>query len=91
MKTKPIEMPPRQELQQMLAALSDEALAYVWRPIVYAYYHTDGRDGDRLTDEDAMRMSLIGTAAHESTEFVKRVSMFATALFHTRLKRGGGC
>lgn len=90
MKAKPIEIPSRPELLQMLAELSDEALAYVWRPIVYAYYHTDGRDGDRLTDEDAMRMSLISAAAHESAEFVERLSMFATALFHARMKRGGG-
>lgn len=89
MNRKPIEMPTRPELLRMLTELSDEALAYVWRPIVYACYHTDGRDGDRLTDEDAMRMSLIGAAAHESAEFVKRVSMFATALFHIRMKRGG--
>lgn len=51
-------------LTKMLLNLSDDALEYVWRPIVYAYYYTDQRDPDRLTDDDANRLSLIGAAAH---------------------------
>ena len=54
----------RLKLTEMLLALSDEALEYAWRPIAYAYYYTDGRDPDRLTSEDAARLTLIGVAAH---------------------------
>ena len=63
----------RTTLTKMLLALSDEALEYVWRPIVYAYYYTDQRDPDRLTDDDANRLSLIGTAAHGGEGLVSRL------------------
>lgn len=60
-------------LTKMLLALSDEALEYVWRPVVYAYYYTDQRDPDRLTDDDVKRLSLIGVAAHSGEELVSRL------------------
>lgn len=63
----------RLNLTKMLLALSDDALEYVWRPIIYAYYYTDQRDPDRLTDDDAKRLSLIGVAAHRGEKLVSRL------------------
>ena len=60
-------------LTKMLLALSDDALEYVWRPIIYAYYYTDQRDPDRLTDDDVKRLSLIRVATHSGEKLVSRL------------------
>ncbi len=70
----------RIELLRMLSELSAEALEYVWRPIVYAYFLTDDNNPDALSDEDAERFSLIGAAAHGSPEFVSRLNSWMRAL-----------
>ena len=59
-------------LTKMLLNLSDDALEYVWRPIIYAYY-TDQRDPDRLTDDDVKRLSLIRVATHSGEKLVSRL------------------
>ena len=74
-------------LTKMLLALSDDALEYVWRPIIYAYYYTDQRDPDRLTEEDAIRLSIIGAAAHDNYEMIDMLSRFHTSLWNTERKR----
>ena len=60
-------------LTKMLLALSHNALEYVWRPIIYAYYYTDQRDPDRLTDDDVKRLSLIRVATHSGEKLVSRL------------------
>ena len=77
----------RTTLTKMLLALSDEALEYVWRPIVYAYYYTDDRDPDRLSEEDSIRFSLIGAAAHDNPETVAMLNKFHIGLWNTERKR----
>lgn len=77
----------REELIKMLTELSDFALRYVWRPIVYAYCLTDGCDPDCLTNDDAERFSLIGVAAYESPEFVNRLSSWRSAMERAEWKR----
>ncbi len=64
----------RAGLMRMLSELSVDALEYVWRPIVYAYYLTDDNNPDALTDEDVCRFDLISAAAHGSSEFVSRLN-----------------
>ncbi len=60
----------RVELMRMFTELSDEALAYVWRPIAYAYFHTDEHNPEVLTSDDMKRMGLIRMTAHGSPEEV---------------------
>ena len=48
----------RTTLAKMLLALSGEALEYVWRPIIYAYYYSDGRDPDRLNQKVRRHFAL---------------------------------
>jgi len=60
----------RDDLADMLFALSNDALEYVCRPIMYAYYWTDKRDKGRLTDEDHDRLCLIKAAARGTVEEV---------------------
>lgn len=74
----------RTTLTKMLLALSDEALEYVWRPIVYAYYYTDQRDPDRLTDDDSKRLGLIGAVAHEPPDVIDRLNQVKIALWHAK-------
>ncbi len=64
----------RDSLIQMLSELSVDALEYVWRPIVYAYYWTDKRNQSLLTDDDVYRFSLICTAVNDSPELVRELS-----------------
>ena len=71
-------------LTKMLLALSDEALEYVWRPIVYAYYYTDQRDPDRLTDDDSKRLGLISVVAHEPPDVIDRLDGVKRALWHPK-------
>ncbi len=70
-------------LMKMLSELSVDALEYVWRPIVYAYYLTDDNNPDALSDEDVNRFDLIGAAAHDSSEFVSRHNDWRRAIQHT--------
>ena len=75
-------------LTKMLLALSDEALEYVWRPVVYAYYYTDQRDPDRLTDDDVKRLSLIGVAAHSGEKLVSRLDTVQRAYERVLAEKG---
>ena len=75
-------------LTKMLLNLSDDALEYVWRPIVYAYYYTDQRDHDRLTDDDVKRLSLIGVAAHSGEELVSRLDVVRRAYESVLAEKG---
>ncbi len=61
----------RAELLRMFSELSAEALMYVWRPIVYAYYWTDEHNQDLITIDDINRISLISAVAHDSPELVR--------------------
>ncbi len=70
----------RVNLIQMLTELSADALEYVWRPIVYAYYWADYNNPDVLSDDDINRQLLIGAAAHGSSEFVSRLNDWRKAL-----------
>lgn len=74
----------RVELMKILAELSDEALEYVWRPIVYAYYWTDGHDQVILSEDDRERMLLICVVAHESPEFVNKLSRYRLFLYNQK-------
>lgn len=53
----------RSLLSKILSELSDEALEYVYRPIMYAYLWTDGRGHDQLTDDDMHRIQLYAAAS----------------------------
>ena len=64
----------RVELMRMLTELSDEALEYVWRPIAYAYYHTDNHDNNVLSDEDVHRILLVISVANDPAEIVQTVA-----------------
>ncbi len=64
----------RVALMRMLSELSVDALEYVLRPIIYAYYWTDDRNQDWLTDDDLNRVSLISAAAHDSPDLVRTLS-----------------
>ena len=72
--------PERTRLAQILSELSDEALAYVWRPIVYAYLWTDGHGHDRITDDDMRRINLYEMIAYGSPEAVKRLDKWYLAV-----------
>ena len=61
----------RSILVKTLLKLSDDALAYVWRPIMYPYLWTDGHGHDRLTDDDMRRMNRSGVIAHGSPKLVE--------------------
>ncbi len=73
----------RIELLRMLSELSAEALEYVWRPIVYAYYWTDDRNQALLTDDDRNRFSLISVAEYGSPKLVSRLNDWRRAIQHT--------
>ena len=81
------EFPSREELARMVLELSDEALAYVRLPILGAYYYTDVRDHDRVTDEDVERYSLIGAVAHDSLNLVQLTCMMNYAFYRDELKK----
>ena len=78
----------RTTLAKMLLALSGEALEYVWRPIIYAYYYSDGRDPDRLTNDDVKRLGLIGAAAHGGEELVSRLDAVRRAYESVLAEKG---
>ncbi len=77
----------RAGLMRMLSELSVDALEYVWRPIVYAYYYTDYHDMDMLTDDDSKRFDLIGAAAHGSPEFISRLDDWMITLQQAEWER----
>ena len=77
----------RLNLTKMLLALSDDALEYVMRPIVYAYYYTDQRDPDRLTDDDVNRLCLIGAVAHGSEKTVSTLALMNRARKNALIKK----
>lgn len=70
----------RSTLIKTLSALSIEALAYVWRPIMYAYLWTDGHGHDRLTDDDMNRLHLSGMIAHGSPAAVEHLDKWRMAV-----------
>lgn len=80
----------RTTLAKMLLDLSDEALEYVWWPIIYAYYYTDMRDPDRLTDDDSKRLALIIAVAHESPNVINRLEQLNRVLWQIKLKKQKG-
>ena len=70
----------RSTLVKIISALSDDALAYVWRPIMYAYLWTDGHGHDRLTDDDMHRIQLSGMIANGSPVAVERLDKWRRAV-----------
>ena len=65
----------RSLLSKILSELSDEALEYVYRPIMYAYLWTDGRGHDQLTDDDMHRIHLYAAASTASPQVLKVLDM----------------
>lgn len=65
----------RSLLSKILSELSDEALEYVSRPIMYAYLWTDGRGHDQLTDDDMHRIQLYAAASTASPQVLKVLDM----------------
>lgn len=76
----------RSTLVKILSALSDEALAYVWRPIMYAYLWTDCHGHDKLTDDDMRRIHLSGVAANGSPEVVEQLDKWRWAVEWNEMK-----
>ncbi len=74
----------RAGLMRMLSELSEDALKYVWRPIVYSYFVTDDHNPDALSAEDSERFSLICSAANDSLELVRSINDLRIALKHRR-------
>ena len=70
----------RSILEKTLSVLSDEALVYVYRPIMYAYLWTDGHGHNRLTDDDMRRVHLSGMIAHGSPAAVERLDKWRHAV-----------
>ena len=70
----------REERMEMLSELSDKALAYVWRPIAYAYNWTDGHDTESLSKDDVWRMNLVCAVAHGSPEVIDRIADYRAFL-----------
>ena len=68
-------MTSKERLIQMLSELSEDALAYVERPILGAYYYSDGRDAARLSNDDVYRFGLIVAAANGSEKLVRLFDM----------------
>lgn len=77
----------RSTLQKILSELSDEALVYVWRPIMYAYLWTDGHGHDRITDDDICRIHLSGMIAHGSPEAVESLDKWCLAVEHNEMRK----
>lgn len=71
----------RVELMRMLTELSDDALEYVWRPIAYAWHHSDQNDPDVMTDDDMKRMLLIIAVAHDKPDVIYTVVMNLRSIY----------
>lgn len=82
-----MDMPTREKLAQMFFELSEDALHYVWRPIVYAYTFVKSRNPECLTDEDAYRLDLIGAAANWSAEKVEELDRWILIIDKRDLRR----
>lgn len=80
-------IPSRSDLINTLSMLSDDALEYVWRPIMYAYLWTDCHGHDQLTDDDMFRIQLSGMIAHGSPEEVKSLDVWRLAIVRNALKK----
>ena len=76
----------RSTLVKILSELSDDALVYVWRPIMYAYLWTDGHGHDKLTDDDMRRISLSGIIANGSPEVVEQLDKWRWAVEWNEMK-----
>ena len=70
----------RSILVKILSALSDEALDYVWRPIMYAYLWTDCHGHDRLTDDDMHRIHISCLTTNGSPAVVERLDSLCLAV-----------
>lgn len=70
----------RSLLSKILSELSDEALEYVYRPIMYAYLWTDVHGHDQLTDDDMHRIHLYGVIANASPQVVEQLDMWRKAV-----------
>ena len=70
----------REELMEMLSELSDKALAYVWRPIAYAYNWADENGVELLSEDDVWRMTLVCAVAYGSPETIDRLSSYRAIL-----------
>lgn len=77
----------RSILMKTLSKLSDEALVYVYRPIMYAYLWTDGNGHDRLTDDDMHRIHLSGIIAHGSPKTVESADEWCLAVEHHEMRK----
>ena len=78
----------RTTLEKMHLELSDDALEYAWRPIVYAYFFIDMRGPDRLTDDDVKRLGLIRAAAHGGEGLVSRLDVVRRAYESVLAEKG---
>lgn len=65
---------------EMLSELSDKALAYVWRPIAYAYNWADENGVELLSEDDVWRMTLVCAVAYGSPETIDRLSSYRAIL-----------
>jgi len=68
-------------LTHMLIELTDEALEYVWRPIVGAYNRTDNHNPKAMSKEDVNHYRLIDVAAHGSARDIAAFDDFGTWYF----------
>ncbi len=66
----------RVSLIRMLTELTDEALDYVWRPIVYAYNWVDAHDMDSMAKADDNRFGLLVDIAYSPSEVVSLFNPF---------------
>jgi len=79
----------RQDLMRMLSELSDEALKYVWLPVLGAYLYTDQRDPDVLSDEDFNRFCLIAAGINRPYETVQKLVNWDTYYFRREMQKAG--
>lgn len=80
----------REELMEMLSELSDRALAYVWRPIAYAYNWTDGHGMESLSQDDLWRMNLVCAVAYGSPEAIDRLADYRAFLERAERRASNG-
>lgn len=76
----------RSLLSKILSELSDEALEYVYRPIMYAYLWTDAHDHDRLTDDDMYRIHLHAAASTASPQVLKVLDILCRGVINSAEK-----
>ncbi len=66
----------RVSLIRMLTELSEDALDYVWRPIVYAYNWVDAHDMNSMTKDDDNRLGLLVDMTYGPSEVVSLINKF---------------